>query len=237
MKIGIISDIHGDLSALVTALDRLDANSPRLKDRLVVLLCTTNIPNMVDPAFLRRAGGTTEQFGRLTRHAFAAVLGKQLRDMPFRDDYGPQRQAERRHRDVIAADVARSVGRAGALEALPQQQVGEEIVAVAAKPGNRHVTCVKQGAEESGEEHHFGEDEPEHSLPKRFIDLLVVQAAPAFPDHIGKTRRCAVAAWMPSSGGRSEARQVRSFRGRVVLRVSCRRLDIKWASSGAVPPG
>jgi len=79
-----------------TALDRLDANSPRLKDRLVVFLCTTNIPNMVDPAFLRRAGGTTEQFGRLTRHAFSAVLGKQLRDMPFRADYGAQAKAERR---------------------------------------------------------------------------------------------------------------------------------------------
>lgn len=79
-----------------TALDRLDANSPRLKDRLVVFLCTTNLPNLVDPAFLRRAGGTTEQFGRLNRHAFSAVLGKQLRDMPFSADYGPQPQAERR---------------------------------------------------------------------------------------------------------------------------------------------
>jgi len=79
-----------------TALDRLDANSPRLKDRLILFLLSTNVPNMVDPAFLRRAGGTTEQFGRMNRQAFAAVLAKQLRDMPFRADYGQQPQAERR---------------------------------------------------------------------------------------------------------------------------------------------
>lgn len=79
-----------------TALDRLDANSPRLRERLVVYICTTNVPGMVDPAFLRRAGGTTEQFGRLGRQGFMAVLHKQLRDLPFRADYGSQKQAERR---------------------------------------------------------------------------------------------------------------------------------------------
>lgn len=85
-----------------TALERLDANSPRLKDKLIVFVCTTNVPGMVDPAFLRRAGGTTEQFGRLDRVAFMAVLHKHLRDLPFRRDYGAQHEAERRSLREVA---------------------------------------------------------------------------------------------------------------------------------------
>ncbi len=79
-----------------TALERLDANNPRLRDRLAVFFCTTNVPSLVDPAFLRRAGGTSETFGRLDRRGFTSVLSKHLRELPFRADYGPQRQAERR---------------------------------------------------------------------------------------------------------------------------------------------
>lgn len=79
-----------------TALERLDVNSPRLKDKLVIFLCTTNVPHLVDPAMLRRIGGTTETFGRLDRHSFMAVLEKHLSGLKFRADYGRQAEAERR---------------------------------------------------------------------------------------------------------------------------------------------
>jgi ATP-dependent 26S proteasome regulatory subunit len=87
---------------MTTALDRLDANSPRVKDKLIVYILTSNVPHMVDPAFLRRAGGTTEKFGRLGRRAFRAVLEKHLCGLPFRAAYGSQKQAERR----VLSDVA-----------------------------------------------------------------------------------------------------------------------------------
>jgi len=79
-----------------TALERLDVNSPRLKDRLVIVLATTNVPHLVDPALVRRVGGTTETFGRLNRRSFMAVLEKHLRGLKFRADHGPQQHAERR---------------------------------------------------------------------------------------------------------------------------------------------
>jgi ATP-dependent 26S proteasome regulatory subunit len=79
-----------------TALERLDVNSPRLKDRLVVVLATTNVPHLVDPALVRRVGGTTESFGRLNRRGFMAVLEKHLRGLKLRADHGEQAQAERR---------------------------------------------------------------------------------------------------------------------------------------------
>jgi ATP-dependent 26S proteasome regulatory subunit len=79
-----------------TALERLDVNSPRLRERMVVVLSTTNVPGIVDQAFLRRAGGTITHFGRLDRRGFSSVLAKHLRARRFRDDYGPQAEAERR---------------------------------------------------------------------------------------------------------------------------------------------
>jgi hypothetical protein len=85
-----------------TALERLDVNSPRMRDRLILLLSTTNVPGMVDQAFLRRAGGTMTHFGRLSRAGFSAVLAKHLRGRRFRDDYGPQAEAERRALQEVA---------------------------------------------------------------------------------------------------------------------------------------
>jgi ATP-dependent 26S proteasome regulatory subunit len=66
-----------------TLLQRLDVTCQKLKDKLVIFLFTTNVPHVVDPAFLRRAGGTTERFGRLGRRSFVAVLRKHLRGLPF----------------------------------------------------------------------------------------------------------------------------------------------------------
>lgn len=79
-----------------TLLERMDVNSPRLKDRMVIILATSNVPNLVDPALLRRAGGTAEHFGRLNRHSCRAVLSKHLRQRHFIASLGPQEEAERR---------------------------------------------------------------------------------------------------------------------------------------------
>lgn len=80
-----------------TALERLDMNSKRLSSGLFVFLFTSNVPHLVDSAFIRRAGGSTERFGRLGRRDFEAVLAKHLRDLPFRKDMGRDpASAERR---------------------------------------------------------------------------------------------------------------------------------------------
>jgi SpoVK/Ycf46/Vps4 family AAA+-type ATPase len=79
-----------------TGLERLDSTCQKFKNRLVIFLFTTNVPHLVDPAFLRRAGGTIERFGRLDRRSFQAVLSKHIRGLPFRADYGEPDQAERR---------------------------------------------------------------------------------------------------------------------------------------------
>ena len=67
-----------------TLLQRLDATTQKLRDRLIIFLFTTNVPEMVDPAFLRRAGGTVVRFDRLSQRACGDVLDKHLRDLPIR---------------------------------------------------------------------------------------------------------------------------------------------------------
>lgn len=77
---------HGDAvydRILTTALQRLDTTRQDLKDRLILYLGTTNEPEQVDRAFLRRIGGTVEKFGRLNRRGFAAVLSKHLGGLPL----------------------------------------------------------------------------------------------------------------------------------------------------------
>jgi len=71
------------------ALQRLDTTRSEYRDRLIVFLFTTNVPDLVDSAFLRRAGGTIEKFGRLTsQQAFEDVLGKHLRGLPLASSNG-----------------------------------------------------------------------------------------------------------------------------------------------------
>ena len=66
-----------------TLLQRFDHTSNgTLRDRLVVIFATTNVPHLIDPAWLRRVGGRKIHFGRLDRRGFTTVLGKQLRDVP-----------------------------------------------------------------------------------------------------------------------------------------------------------
>ncbi len=68
---------------LTTALERLDTTRPELREKLILFVATTNVPQQVDAAFLRRVGGTIEHFGRLKRSEFISVLGKQLADRPM----------------------------------------------------------------------------------------------------------------------------------------------------------
>jgi ATP-dependent 26S proteasome regulatory subunit len=67
---------------LTTALQWLDPSRPELKDKLIVYLGTTNEPDQVDRAFLRRIGGNIDHFKRLGRKAFVAVLQKHLAKVP-----------------------------------------------------------------------------------------------------------------------------------------------------------
>jgi len=78
-------------------LDRLDATSQVLRDRLVLMCFTSNLAHLVDSAFQRRVGATTVYFGRLDRRSFALVLAKQLHGLPFRTQDGESNDdAERR---------------------------------------------------------------------------------------------------------------------------------------------
>jgi SpoVK/Ycf46/Vps4 family AAA+-type ATPase len=78
-----------------TALERLDTNYSRLQNCLAFFVFSTNVPQLVDPAFLRRAGGTAERFGRLDRRSFSTVLAKHVRDLPLSRDLGSSPHAER----------------------------------------------------------------------------------------------------------------------------------------------
>ena len=73
---------------LTTLLERLDTLRTGLGSRLVLGLFTTNVPGLVDAAFLRRAGGKETKFGTLGEGAFRAVLDRQLGRRPLRDDRG-----------------------------------------------------------------------------------------------------------------------------------------------------
>jgi ATP-dependent 26S proteasome regulatory subunit len=81
---------------LTTALQRLDTTRPELREKLVLFVATTNVPQQVDAAFLRRVGGTIEHFGRLSRDEFVSVLDKQLADRPVAVCNGVGRKRARR---------------------------------------------------------------------------------------------------------------------------------------------
>lgn len=68
---------------MTVILQRLDPNREGLANKLVVFLSTTNEPGMVDPAFLRRIGGSVEVFGRLNQQGFGEILKKHLDGLPL----------------------------------------------------------------------------------------------------------------------------------------------------------
>ncbi len=89
---------------MTTALTRLEASSSGLRDKLVLFLATTNVPHLVDTAFLRRIGGKMERFGRLGRRDFVAVLQKHVDRLPFavHNGDGPSGTRRRAVADVTA---------------------------------------------------------------------------------------------------------------------------------------
>lgn len=107
-----------------TLLQHLDPARPLFRDRLVFVLCTTNTPQLVDSAFVRRVGGKIETFGRMGRTSFRAVLEKQIGRRPFRllgDDgaQGGESEAQARARcvsDLVAWYFGTGSGRGGLVE-------------------------------------------------------------------------------------------------------------------------
>jgi SpoVK/Ycf46/Vps4 family AAA+-type ATPase len=67
---------------LSTVLQTLDPGRLEFSERLLIILATTNEPQLVDPALLRRVGGSIETFHRLKRRAFVAVLDKLTKGLP-----------------------------------------------------------------------------------------------------------------------------------------------------------
>jgi ATP-dependent 26S proteasome regulatory subunit len=89
---------------LSTILQRLDPHQLELSDRLVIVLATTNVPQLVDPALIRRLGGSIENFGRLKRRSFMAVLDKLTDGLPAASNNGcTQREIWERHIQNLAA--------------------------------------------------------------------------------------------------------------------------------------
>jgi ATP-dependent 26S proteasome regulatory subunit len=82
---------------LTTALQQLDTTRPELRDKLIVIVATTNEPQCVDRAFFRRVGGTIERFGRLNRKACRAVLSKHLAGLPLAEHNGTPPEELRHH--------------------------------------------------------------------------------------------------------------------------------------------
>jgi SpoVK/Ycf46/Vps4 family AAA+-type ATPase len=88
---------------LATVLQSLDPARLGFSDRLVIVLATTNEPHLVDPALLRRIGGSIENFNRLKRRSFMAVLEKLTRGLPAASNNGcSQREIRDQHLQNLA---------------------------------------------------------------------------------------------------------------------------------------
>lgn len=79
-----------------TLLQRLDSSVQKLRSELVVFLFTSNVPHLIDSAFLRRAGGQVQHFGRLDRRSFLTVLDKHLDRRPFSESEGATPEVARK---------------------------------------------------------------------------------------------------------------------------------------------
>jgi hypothetical protein len=71
-----------------TLLSRMDTTSQKLRNKLVICLFTTNVPQLLDSAVARRFGGNVEHFGRLDRRAFNQVLRKHIAGLPMQSHNG-----------------------------------------------------------------------------------------------------------------------------------------------------
>lgn len=79
-----------------TFLERLDPTTQELGSKLILMLFTSNVPGLVDPAFLRRVGGDVFYFGRLDRRSFRAVAQKHIGDRPIRREGRETHEVARR---------------------------------------------------------------------------------------------------------------------------------------------
>jgi SpoVK/Ycf46/Vps4 family AAA+-type ATPase len=84
---------------LTSFLQRLDPNRADLLDRLIVFIGTTNVPDQIDTAFLRRIGSNIEKFGRLDRSGFTTVLEKQISRLPV------THSRSGRAREAVVSDI------------------------------------------------------------------------------------------------------------------------------------
>ena len=85
--------------------------------------------------------------------------------------------------------LRRAVGGPGVLEQRVQQLVAHDLGAFAAQPRHRQHARIEQRAEERGEEHHLGEDEPHHSHAERAVDVEAVDALLVLADDGARTSR------------------------------------------------
>ncbi len=90
--------IHDRIQA--SLLSGLDPSRSVYQNRLVLVVCTTNVPHTLDAAFRRRIAGSVVQFGHLERFGFRAVMGKLLRDLPLAGD---EQDEEAARREAVAA--------------------------------------------------------------------------------------------------------------------------------------
>lgn len=81
---------------LTTALQRLDPINTELSRGIIVVIGTTNEPDLVDRAFLRRIGGTMDRFGMLTQDSFPKVLEKHINKVPVASNNGTKQSELRK---------------------------------------------------------------------------------------------------------------------------------------------
>ncbi len=81
-----------------TLLQRLSGSFKDLGPLPIIMIATTNRPEMFDSAMKRRLGGTLATFNRLTRSGTASVLSKKLKEhLPYASQNGEGPEAARKH--------------------------------------------------------------------------------------------------------------------------------------------
>lgn len=73
---------------LTSFLQRLDATRPELKDLVLIVVCTSNEPRLIDHAAMRRIAGVVEHIGLLCKDSFPKVLAKHIDRIPIESDNG-----------------------------------------------------------------------------------------------------------------------------------------------------
>ena len=89
-----VSDVYDRVLSML--LQRLDDPTDRLGTLPIFILSSSNRPELIDSALIRRLGGVKAVFHRLDRASFAAVLGKKIwRGFPCESQNGTPQDALR----------------------------------------------------------------------------------------------------------------------------------------------